>query len=261
MSGSDMRAIHSPAQEVVIRPTANLAELEDCVQLQVATWGYDAADIVPRKLFSLATHIGGQVLGAFAQERLVGFLLALPAYRHGRAYLHSHMLAVLPEMRDAGLGRRLKLAQRDDALARGIERIEWTFDPLQAKNAYLNLNRLGAIARRYAHDFYGPSTSPLQGGLPTDRLYAEWWLRSERVERALRGEVTSVEAFERVELPDSLWAGKSSVEGRERARALQAANAEAFERAFAQGLSVLAFERLPQGGGNYVLGQWEEPSE
>ncbi len=140
-------------------------------------------------LFLLASKIGGQVIGAFtATGLMVGFAMALPGVRDGRPYLHSHMLAVLPEYRNAGLGRRLKLAQRDDALARGFELMEWTFDPLEIKNAYLNITRLGALSRRYAADFYGPSSSPLQAGLPTDRLYAEWWLRSPRVEAALRGE-------------------------------------------------------------------------
>jgi len=186
---SGEEAVSASSQAITIRAAKGFEELEACVQLQVATWGYDAADIVPRRMFSLAARIGGQVLGAFDEDRLVGFLLALPGVRNGHAYLHSHMLAVVPELRNAGIGRSLKLAQREDALARGIDLIEWTFDPLVVKNAYLNLNRLGAIARRYAHDFYGPTSSPLGGGLPTDRLYAEWWIRSERVERALRGEV------------------------------------------------------------------------
>src|SRR5204863_4468964 len=125
--------------------------------------------------------------GAFSGEAMVGFAMSLPGYRDGQAYLHSHMLAVLPEYRNSGVGRNLKLAQREDALERGFERMEWTFDPLEIKNAHLNIARLGAIVRRYMPDFYGPSTSPLQGNLPTDRLVAEWWLRSELVGRVLSG--------------------------------------------------------------------------
>src|SRR5439155_17410182 len=101
--------------------------------------------------------------------------------RAGHSYLHSHMLAVRQKYRNSGLGRKVKLFQREDALARGFELIEWTFDPLEIKNAYLNVERLGAIARRYTINQYGITSSPLQGGLPTDRLVAEWWLRSERV--------------------------------------------------------------------------------
>ncbi len=247
--------------DIAIRPVSTIAELEACVQLQIATWGYDAADVVPRKLFSLATHIGGQVLGAFQRERLVGFLLALPGVRNGNSYLHSHMLAVVPELRNAGLGRRMKVAQRDDALARGIDLIEWTFDPLEAKNAFLNLNKLGAIARRYAPDFYGPSTSPLQGGLPTDRLYAEWWLRSDRVMRALAGEANVAGAggeVVRVTLPGELPRWKETAAGRREARAVQQGNEAAFQTAFAQGLCAFAFRRLPAGGGQYLLCRWPD---
>ena len=118
---------------------------------------------------------------------MAGFVLAYPGIRDGRPYLHSHMAAVLPEFRDLGIGRRLKLVQREDALARGIPLIEWTFDPLQTKNAYFNICRLGAVARRYLTDVYGSTSSPLHAGLPTDRLVAEWHLESERVVDILTG--------------------------------------------------------------------------
>ena len=195
-TGAKERSTMSPSQTNMTRPgmraairIASLHELDEfqsCVDLQLAVWGYSDGDLIPRRMFLLADRIGGQVLGAFDGDgRIVGFAMALPGYRDGQPYLHSHMLAVLPEYRNLGLGRRLKLAQRDDALARGFELMEWTFDPLEIKNAHLNIARLGAICRRYYPDFYGPSSSPLQGGLPTDRLYAEWWLRSPRVLRVL----------------------------------------------------------------------------
>ncbi len=158
-----------------------LEQFERCVVLQLEVWGYSDGDVIPRRVFVVAQRIGGQVIGAFDGDTIVGFAMSLPGYRNGKPYLHSHMLAVLPEYRNVGLGRRLKLAQRDDAIARGFDLMEWTFDPLEIKNAHLNIARLGAISRRYQPDFYGPSSSPLQGGLPTDRLYAEWWLRSPRV--------------------------------------------------------------------------------
>lgn len=245
--------------EVSIRSVEEIAELECCVQLQVATWGYDPADFVPRRMFSLAGRIGGQVLGAFAGERLVGFLLALPGYRNGSGYLHSHMLAVEPAFRDRGLGQQLKLAQREDALARGIDLIEWTFDPLEMKNAHLNLNRLGALARRYAPDFYGPTSSPLQGGLPTDRLYAEWWLRSERVERALAGQTENISSQERVFVPADLAVWKTTAAGRLRAREIQAANAQALQAAFSRGLCAVGFDKLSNGDGCFLLARWDEP--
>jgi len=115
----------------------------------------------------------------------VSAALSLPGERGGHCYLHSQMLAVGRQYRNAGLGRQIKLFQREDALARGFELMEWTFDPLEIKNAYLNIERLGAIARRYHVNQYGITSSPLQGGLPSDRLVAEWWLKSKRVESRL----------------------------------------------------------------------------
>jgi predicted GNAT superfamily acetyltransferase len=113
--------------------------------------------------------------------------LSFPAFRAGRQYLHSHMVAVLPEWQNRGVGRRLKFAQRDEALQRNLDLIEWTFDPLEARNAYFNVVRLGAVVLRYIPDLYGPSSSPLHRGLPTDRLLAEWHLKSPRVEAAVAG--------------------------------------------------------------------------
>src|ERR1700678_2664669 len=215
------------AAEVRIAPLTALVDFERCVELQIAVWGYSDSDLIPKRAFIVAEAIGGQVIGAFAGEELVGFAMSLPGYRDGTAYLHSHMLAVLPEYRNAGLGRRLKLAQREDALERGIERMEWTFDPLEIKNAHLNIARLGAIARHYLPDFYGPSTSPLQGGLPTDRLYAEWWLRSTRVASMLRGEIQSTPIVERVTVPYSIYQWKQDIQQRSQAQILQTSIREA----------------------------------
>jgi predicted GNAT superfamily acetyltransferase len=240
---------------ISIAHCTQLAEFERCVELQGAVWGYDNGDIVPRRLFLLASKIGGQVIGAFTSTGLmIGFAMALPGVREGKPYLHSHMLAVLPEYRNAGLGRRMKLAQRDDALERGFELMEWTFDPLESKNAYLNLTKLGALSRRYVADFYGPSSSPLQAGLPTDRLYAEWWLRSPRVEAALRGEPEPLVALERIEVPHRIAEWKRSPEFAPQAAKLQLEVRHALQAAFARGLCVLAFERDPEANGTYILG-------
>jgi len=241
-----------------IRSLKELEEFQGCVELEEAVWGYDPADMVPRRLFLLASRIGGQVLGAYVGETMVGFAMALPGYREGRPYLHSHMLGVLAEYRNRGIGKALKLAQREDALARGIELMEWTFDPLQIKNAHLNIAGLGAIARRYARDFYGPSSSPLQGGLPTDRLYAEWWLRSERVTRTLAGMPQRIKVAERVNVPASVAAWKASAENRGEALAVQARNADALAVAFARGLAVVGYERSAAGDGVFLLGELEE---
>jgi predicted GNAT superfamily acetyltransferase len=239
---------------IEIRMAMGLEEFQQCVDIQGAVWGYDDSDIVPRRMFLLAMKIGGQVVGAFAPDgQMIGFAMALPAYRDGQAYLHSHMLAVLPEYRNAGLGRRLKLAQRDDAIARGIERMEWTYDPLETKNAYLNIAKLGAISRRYEANFYGPSTSVLQGGLPTDRLYAEWWLTSPRVEAVLRGERVQLEALERISVPKEIAEWKASAELRGLAAEVQTANRRALEDGFRGELVAAGYERDAGGNGSFLL--------
>lgn len=250
-------SVKGTAGTIEIRMASELQEFQQCVDIQGAVWGYEDSDIVPRRMFLLAMKIGGQVVGAFADGKMIGFAMALPAFRDGKPYLHSHMLAVLPEHRNAGLGRRLKLAQRDDALARGIERMEWTYDPLETKNAYLNLTKLGAISRRYEANFYGPSTSHLQGGLPTDRLYAEWWLRSPRVLRVLSGETLAVEPVERVVVPKEISEWKASPELRGRAAQVQTANRVALEAAFGKGLAAVGYERDAQGNGAFLLGDLE----
>jgi predicted GNAT superfamily acetyltransferase len=211
-------------------------------------------------MFLLASRIGGQVMGAFLGDSptAVGFAMALPAVRNGHPYLHSHMVGVVVEYRNRGIAYALKLAQREDALARGIELMEWTFDPLEIKNAHINITKLGAIVRRYQHNFYGPSSSPLQGGLPTDRVYAEWWLRSKRVERALSGQPQPIEIIERVDVPSEIYAWKASPPDRSTARDIQARNAQALESAFARGLAVLGYQRSQRGDGQFLLGHWDE---
>jgi predicted GNAT superfamily acetyltransferase len=187
--------------------------------------------------------------------------MSLPGYRDRRPYLHSHMLAVQPQYRNAGIGRRLKLAQRDDGIARGFDLMEWTFDPLEIRNAHLNIARLGAIVRRYQPDFYGPSTSPLQGGLPTDRLYAEWWLRSSRVAAILHGEAQQIEVIERVTVPHAIYQWKQDAQQRSLALTLQLHSREALESAFRRGLAVVGYERDAEGNGSFLLGPWKESSE
>jgi predicted GNAT superfamily acetyltransferase len=244
--------------EVRIAQLTELADFDRCVGIEEAVWGYDPADMIPRRMFLLASRIGGQVLGAYLGDSMVGFAMALPAYRNGHPYLHSHMVGVLAEHRNRGIARALKLAQRDDALARGIELIEWTFDPLEIKNAHLNIAKLGAVVRRYQHDFYGPSSSPLQGGLPTDRVYAEWWLRSHRVGRALRGEGSEIDVPEQVDVPAEIYEWKASPQDRVVARQVQSRNAAALESAFARGFAVLGYRRNERGDGSYLLGEWDE---
>jgi predicted GNAT superfamily acetyltransferase len=247
--------------EIRIQPLTSLEHFERCVVLQLEVWGYSDGDVIPRRIFVVAQRIGGQVVGAFDGETLVGFAMSLPGYRDHRPYLHSHMLAVLPQYCNLGIGRRLKLAQHADAIARGFELMEWTFDPLEIRNAHLNIARLGVIVRRYQPDFYGPSSSPLQGGLPTDRLYAEWWLRSGRVAGILRGEAQPIEVLERITVPHTIYQWKQDPQQRSLARALQTSNREALESAFHRGLSVVGYDRDPQGNGSFLLGPWDGNKE
>jgi predicted GNAT superfamily acetyltransferase len=259
--GEGLSSTQLQQDAIRIEALTGFDQFDQCVALQDAVWGYDLSGMMTQKVFLLASQIGGQVIGAFEGDTLVGYAMSLPGVRSGHAYLHSHHLAVLPEWRNAGVGRRLKLAQRDDAIARGIDLMEWTFDPLEIKNSYLNFAKLGAITRRYKRDFYGSSTSPLHGGLPTDRIFAEWWLNSDRVRRVLAGETPTILPTEHVDVPGELAAWKSADEDRPKALAVQAANADALESAFARRLAVIGYERTPQGDGRFLLGEWNEPLE
>ncbi len=174
-------------QEIQIRAMQEAQEMGVCVDLQQRIWGYAPLDTVPDQIFIVAKKTGGQVMTAYEGDTPVGFALAFAAMRDGLTYLHSHMVGVVEGYQNRGVGRLLKLAQREDALERGIKLIEWTFDPLQLKNAHFNIERLGAIVRHYIPNLYGRTTSPLHAGLPTDRLVAEWWVRSQRVEDVLAG--------------------------------------------------------------------------
>jgi predicted GNAT superfamily acetyltransferase len=171
----------------VLRPLATLEEREACVALQEETWGHNFRDRVPGSILMVAGEIGGVVSGAFEDGRLVGFVFGLTGVRDGRLVHWSDMLAVRDSHRGRGLGLALKLHQRERLLAAGVETVLWTFDPLESRNAHLNLRRLGAIAKTYHRDLYGPPDSPLHAGIGTDRLLAEWPIASDRVRRRLDG--------------------------------------------------------------------------
>lgn len=247
------------AESATVRKCEALEEMQACFALQKEVWKFSDAELVPVRIFVLATKIGGHVIGAFDGQELIGFALAIPGMRGGHSYLHSHMLAVRQQYRNGGLGRRMKLFQRDDALARGFDLMEWTFDPLEIKNAYLNIEKLGAIARRYNVNQYGITSSPLQGGLPSDRLVAEWWMKSERVTGLLSG--AGLPKFERrlrVDVPAQVYEWKASTAARPRAFEVQERNREQLTKAFAAGLSVLGYERDEKGNGRFWLGAWDE---
>ena len=175
--------------ETRIRPARARSDYEACVALQRQVWGLVDLEITPAIQLIATIHAGGLLLVAEeVNARIVGFAYAFPAIGEGAAHLHSDMLAVLPEARGRGLGLRLKWAQREEARRRGISLLTWTFDPMQAHNASLNLRHLGAIGIEFRPDFYGTTSSPLHHGLPTDRLLVRWELDSPRVrQRATTG--------------------------------------------------------------------------
>ncbi len=251
------------APGIHVRHCHGLAEYERCVEIQLDVWGGDPVDVVPLPVFVItAEEIGGQVLGAFDGERMIGFTLALPGLHGLKPHLHSHMTAVLEPYRDRGVGRKLKFFQREDAIARGIGLVEWTFDPLELRNAHFNIVRLGVIVRRFLPNHYGVTSSPLHGGLPTDRLLAEWWLESPHV----RSCVEAAGAPTRPAMPAG--SGRTgphvqrifvsgeigAVKQRDPAAAeeIQTRIRSEFEARFRQGLAVTGLEKVSDGA-NYIL--------
>ena len=206
-----------------IRELRGRAELRGVEELQKEVWSCSDLEVLPAIHMTAAREVGAILLGAFAGGTLIGFVYGFPGFEDDRRVIHSDMLAVRDEYRDRGVGRALKLAQREHALARGVDRITWTFDPFQARNAYLNFMRLGVIADRYLCDFYGETSSPLHAG-GTDRLWVTWHLH---------GRPPIEETPERV-----------SIASREKTRA-------AFEAAFAKGLIAIGFDR---DRSEYVMG-------
>lgn len=247
---------------IEIRALEGIEEYERAVRLEKEIWAAADIDTVPSSLFVVVEKTAGQVLGAFdvaAGGRMVGFVLALAGIRGRRPYLHSHMTAVLADYQNRGIGRRLKLYQRREALGRGIRLIEWTFDPLELRNAHFNLVRLGAIVRRFVPNCYGVTSSPLHAGLPTDRLVAEWWLDSRRVRaacdprparRAARPARRSKSRTTRIYVPEEIAALKHSDPAR--AAAEQARLRAEFLDWFSRGWVATGFVRTA-GGANYIL--------
>jgi predicted GNAT superfamily acetyltransferase len=169
---------------IAYRDLDTLEEYAQVVELERVIWGPGYVEVVPVPILAVTVLRGGVLVGAYASgpdgERMIGFVYSLAGIKDGRATQWSHMLGVLDEFRDAGVGRRLKLMQRDRALAMGLDLVEWTYDPMQALNAHLNFAKLGVEVGEYEENVYGESNSPLHAGNPTDRFVAEWWIRRER---------------------------------------------------------------------------------
>ena len=229
---------------VELRHLTALDDLAAAVQLQKVIWGFEDIELLPMRLFVVATKVGGQVIGAFDGADMVGFLLAIPGLKRGEAsYLHSHMMGVLPAYRNLGVGRLLKLKQREEAHARGIGLIEWTFDPLELKNAYFNIERLGAVVRRFVLNQYGTTSSHLHGGLPTDRCVAEWFIDTARVTAVVAGlPGPACPVTERIAVPADISAVRTT--DPRRARKIQAGVGERFLGCLARGLAVVGLREI-----------------
>lgn len=258
-----MTARATPEHNIEIRMCHTLEDCESCVAMEKRIWQTDDIELVPSAVIRVVAKTGGQVIGAFEDHRMIGFTFALPAFRtvgdRLLPFLHSHMTAVLPEYQNHGIGRRLKLFQRQEALARGIRLIEWTFDPFELRNAYFNVNRLGAVMRRYIPNFYGITTSPLHSGIPTDRLVAEWHLDSPRVRAAAEGKRAPAPAADavRITLPSDI--GERTHRDPGEAIAIQESIRADFQRHFDSGLAVTGIETAGHET-HYVLEPWKEPS-
>jgi predicted GNAT superfamily acetyltransferase len=219
-----------------IEPLVKLEHLDAAVVLQRAVWGYTDVEVDSRAIMVVASRFAGQVLGAFDEDKLIGLALSFGVVSGNRPRLHSHRVGILPEYQNRGLGRLLKLAQREEALRHGIGTIQWSFDPLQQRNAYLNIELLGGVARRYIPNLYGVTTSPLHGGLPTDRLLIEWELESPRVVETLKGgRRPHPQSARRIPVPDIVMARK--------APQLQHRLREQFQELLGEGYVVTAFDK------------------
>lgn len=175
--------------EIEIRECTTLDELAACVDLQREVFALPEIEISPVRHFVVTKNAGGFVLGAFDAGDLVGFVLSVPAFLRSEKAFYSHMTAVRAEYQSFGIGRRLKWAQRNRALELGVQFIKWTFEPVKARNAHFNLEKLGAIVTELQENFYGTDYSTTEKiGLASDRLFAEWHLESEKVVRLAAGE-------------------------------------------------------------------------
>ena len=234
--------------EIEIRECETIEELAECVELQREVFALPEIEISPVRHLVVTKHAGGFTLGAFAGGKLVGFVLSVPAFLRGEKAFYSHMTAVAQDFQSFGIGARLKWAQRARSLDEGVKYVKWTFQPVMARNAFFNLEKLGVTIRHYEPNFYGTdySTSHNQDekiGLDSDRLFAEWDLESEKViglERGVKFEETS-KIFQKIEIPNN-W-NKLVNSNPNKAIAEQKRLKEEFQAAFANGLIVKGFER------------------
>jgi predicted GNAT superfamily acetyltransferase len=189
------------AKHVRIKPLESFEDFEKLLHIQRVVWKHEDLDLTPVHQFAVSSRMGAILLGAFVGPELAGFVYSFPAVFKGESCQHSHLLAVLPEFRGYGLGKALKWAQREEAVKRGYGFITWTYDPLQTRNANLNLQALGAVSRAYFPNFYGMTPALCLGpGIPTDRMLIEWPIRDRRVKARFEGKARK-RVFDAAALP------------------------------------------------------------
>jgi predicted GNAT superfamily acetyltransferase len=175
--------------EMEIRACTTIEDLAECVQIQREVFGLPESELSPVRHFVVTINAGGFVIGAFDGDRLAGFVLSVPAFLGGERAFYSHMTGVRQEYQSHGVGAKLKWAQRTRALSQGVKCIKWTFEPIKARNAYFNLEKLGTVVREYKPNFYGTDYATTKKiGLASDRLFAEWHLESPKVRALAAGE-------------------------------------------------------------------------
>lgn len=234
--------------EIEIRECETIEELAECVALQREVFTLPDIELSPVRHLVVTKHAGGFTLGAYQNESLIGFVLSVPAFLRGEKAFYSHMTAVKKEFQCAGIGAKLKWAQRDRSLAENVKFIKWTYQPVQARNAFFNLVKLGATVRHYEPNFYGTDYTTIGApekniGLDSDRLFAEWSLESEKVTALSKGESFSEpgEVIKKIEVPND-WNALVKNDPKKAIEA-QAKMKEEFQTAFADGLIARSFER------------------
>jgi predicted GNAT superfamily acetyltransferase len=260
---------------VTLRDLHDIDDYRKVIDLEREIWNYtDMVDVVTLPVFIITVKRGAILIGAFdAAERMIGFVYSIVGVKHGKAMQWSHMAGVLPEYRSRGVGRELKLAQRERAIANGFDLIEWTFDPLQAANAHLNFAKLGVVSDEYAVNIYGESSSALHRGTPTDRLVVQWNVCEPHVERRIKGSALRVRTDEAAKAPTvnrgvidrsiderRVWVeipvGFTEMQQQTPALALdwRMQTREIFQTYFGRGFRAVDFELLKEHGkGRYLL--------
>jgi len=262
LKASDMQLTLSD-KLLTIRECSGLDDFEKCLALQRDIWQFSDLDITPLRMYIISARCGGFTFGAFDEtNELIGFAHALPMVEGIKLYYYSHMLAVRRDYQNSGLGRYLKLAQRDRALPNGVPLIVWTFDPLQSRNAYFNFEKLGVVTNSYKVNYYGShSTSTLHAGLDTDRLFVYWWIASQRVANRISGKRQQPQPNgPTIQIPDDIQMIKEK--DIELAREWQLRVRQQFQELFQQGYYCVGFRRIAGGLGEYLFGEdWQEDED